>query len=146
MFYPIHTANLNAIKAMGCSDMFLKLELAKKVFGIGLLFCTMQYGVMIMAYSLLFASVVNQIINSWPNRKLLNYTYFEQIRDILPSVVLAVSMGIAVFFIGKISLPMTILLVIQILLGIIIYTVGSAILKLDEYVYIKNVLMGFIKK
>lgn len=146
MFYPIHTANLNAIKAMGRSDMFLKLEVAKKVFGIGLLFCTMQYGVMIMAYSLLFASVVNQIINSWPNRKLLNYTYLEQIRDILPSVVLAVSMGIVVFFIGKISLPMTILLVIQILFGIIIYTVGSAILKLDEYVYIKNVLMGFIKK
>lgn len=75
MFYPIHTANLNAIKAMGRSDMFLKLEIAKKVVGIFLLILTMNFGVMAMAYSLLVGSVLNQIINSWPNRKLLLYGY-----------------------------------------------------------------------
>lgn len=53
MFYPIHTANLNAIKAMGRSDLFLKLEIEKKVVGLVLLFSTMWFGVMVMAYGLL---------------------------------------------------------------------------------------------
>lgn len=146
MFYPIHTANLNAIKAMGRSDMFLKLEIFKKVFGLALLFCTMWYGVMVMAYSLLFASVINQIINSWPNRKLLEYTYIEQIIDILPSIVLSLIMGTLVYFIGLISLPNIFVLLIQILAGIVLYIIGSVIFKLEEFKYILNVVNGFIKK
>src|SRR5699024_6113251 len=66
MFYPIHTANLNAIKALGRSDLFLKLEIAKKIVGLTILLCTMRHGVMAMAYSLLLSSVLSQIINSWP--------------------------------------------------------------------------------
>ena len=73
MFYPVHTANLNAIKAMGKSDIFLKLEIIKKIVGMALLLSTMWFGVMAMAYSLLVSCVLNQIINSWPNKKLLNY-------------------------------------------------------------------------
>ena len=49
MFWPVHTANLNAIKAMGRSDMFLKLEIVKKIFGMILLLSTMWFGVMAMA-------------------------------------------------------------------------------------------------
>lgn len=56
MFWPVHTANLNAIKAMGRSDMFLKLEIVKKIFGMILLLSTMWFGVMAMAYSLLLSS------------------------------------------------------------------------------------------
>lgn len=64
MFYPIHTANLNAIKAMGRSDYFLKLEIAKKIVGLGLLFSTMWFGVLAMAYSLLVNSVLSQGITA----------------------------------------------------------------------------------
>ena len=70
MFYPIHTANLNAIKAMGRSDLFLKLEIAKKIVGMILLLSTMWFGVMAMAYSLLVSMITSMIINSWPNRQL----------------------------------------------------------------------------
>ena len=52
LFYPIHTANLNAIKAMGRSDLFLKMEIQKKIIGIILLLSTMWFGVMAMAYSM----------------------------------------------------------------------------------------------
>ena len=78
MFWPVHTANLNAIKALGRSDLFLKLEIVKKIVGMIALFATMNISVKAMAYSLLVVSVLGQIINSWPNRKLLNYGYLEQ--------------------------------------------------------------------
>ena len=121
MFYPIHTANLNAINAMGRSDLFLKLEIIKKAIGMTLLFSTMWFGVMAMAYSLLLNSVLSQIINSWPNRKLLNYRYLEQLKDILPGIILAVMMGIVVYIIGFIPMPTIVLLMIQIVVGAIIY-------------------------
>ena len=78
MFWPVHTANLNAINAMGRSDWFLRLEIIKKIVGLAILLSTMWFGVMAMAYSLLLSSVLSQIINSWPNRKLLDYRYLEQ--------------------------------------------------------------------
>lgn len=146
MFYPIHTANLNAIKAMGRGDMFLKLEIAKKVVGIFLLISTMNFGVMIMTYSLLVGSVLNQIINSWPNRKLLHYGYGEQIKDILPSILLAVGMGICVYFVGLIHLPTIIVLLIQICLGAIIYISLSMLLRFEEFTYIINLILGFVSK
>ena len=69
MFYPIHTANLNAIKAMGRSDLFLKLEVWKKVIGMIFLLSTMFISVEAMAYSLLISTLTSMIINSWPKKK-----------------------------------------------------------------------------
>ena len=131
MFWPVHTANLNAINAMGRSDWFLRLEIIKKIVGLAILLSTMWFGVMAMAYSLLLSSVLSQIINSWPNRKLLKYGYLEQVRDFAPGILLAVLMGICVHFVEYMSLPMIVTLVIQIVLGAIIYIVGYAILKLE---------------
>lgn len=127
MFWPVHTANLNAINAMGRSDWFLRLEIIKKIVGLAILLSTMWFGVMAMAYSLLLSSVLSQIINSWPNRKLLKYGYLEQVRDFAPGILLAVLMGICVHFVEYMFLPMIVTLVIQIVLGAIIYIVGSAI-------------------
>ena len=83
-FYPIHTANLNAIKAMGRSDLFLILEILKKVVGLTAILSTMWISVMAMAYSMIFTSVICQIINAWPNKKLLGYSYLNQVADMLP--------------------------------------------------------------
>ena len=105
MFWPVHTANLNAINAMGRSDWFLRLEIIKKIMGMTILLSTMWFGVMAMAYSLLLSSVLSQIINSWPNRKLLGYGYLEQVRDFAPGILLAVIMGICVYFISFLHLP-----------------------------------------
>lgn len=142
MFYPVHTANLNAINAMGRSDIFLKLEIIKKIMGMTLLLSTMWFGVMAMAYSLLVSCVLSQIINSWPNKRLLNYGYLEQVRDFAPGILLAVVMGICVYFAGYIPLPMIVRLLIQIVLGAIIYIGASAVLKLEEFEY----LFGMVKK
>lgn len=146
MFYPIHTANLNVIKAMGRSDYFLKLEIAKKIVGLGLLFSTMWFGVLVMAYSLLVNSVLSQIINSWPNRKLLNYGYLEQLKDILPGIALAVFMGFCVSLIGLLHLSNGITLLIQIPFGAAVYIGMSAILHLESYEYLLDMVRQLLKK
>lgn len=146
MFWPVHTANLNAINAMGRSDWFLRLEIIKKIVGLAILLSTMWFGVMAMAYSLLLSSVLSQIINSWPNRKLLKYGYLEQVRDFAPGILLAVLMGICVHFVEYMSLPMIVTLVVQIVLGAIIYIVGSAILKLEEFQYLLEMIKSIMKK
>lgn len=150
MFYPVHTANLNAIKAMGRSDLFLKLEIVKKVMGLTVLALTMWQGVMVMAYSLLFTSVLSQIINSWPNKKLLNYGYLEQLKDILPGILLAVVMGCCIYPIQWLGLPDIVTLLIQVPLGAVIYIGASALLKLESFTYlwgmVKPILGRFIKK
>ena len=146
MFYPIHTANLNAIKAMGRSDYFLKLEIAKKIVGLGLLSSTMWFGVLAMAYSLLVNSVLSQIINSWPNRKLLNYGYLEQLKDILPGISLAVFMGFCVSLIGLLHLSNGITLLIQIPFGAAVYIGMSAVLHLESYEYLLDMVRQLLKK
>ena len=146
MFYPIHTANLNAIKALGRSDLFLKLEIAKKFVGMALLLSTMWFGVMAMAYSLLISSVTSQIINSWPNRKLLNYRYLDQLKDILPGIALAIFMGGCVHLVGLLHLSNAVTLLIQIPMGAAIYIGASAALHLESYEYLMGMIRPVLKK
>lgn len=146
MFWPVHTANLNAINAMGRSDCFLRLEVIKKIIGMTLLLSTMWFGVMAMAYSLLVSNVISQIINSWPNRKLLNYSYLDQVKDFAPGILLAIFMGVCVYFIGYIPLPTIVTLVIQIIAGAVIYIILSAILKLEEFEYLTGMIKSFLKR
>lgn len=140
LFWPIHTANLNAIKAMGRSDLFLKLEIIKKFIGMILLIITMNISVMAMAYSLLISGLISQVINSWPNRYLLKYSYIDQIKDILPNIVIALIMGGFVYFISYLNLPILVSLVVQILSGGIIYLILSILTKNDSFIYLINIL------
>ncbi len=146
MFYPIHTANLNAIKAMGRSDLFLKLEIAKKVVGLAAVGISMWFGVEAMAYSLLVTSVTSQIINSWPNRKLLNYSYLSQLKDILPGILLAVFMGFCTLPVTWLGLPDILMLILQVLVGVIVYVGGSVLLKMESFYYILGMVKPYIRK
>lgn len=146
MFYPVHTANLNAIKAMGRSDLFLKLEIIKKIVGLIALAITAPISVMAMGYSLLFTSVASQIINSWPNKKLLNYGYIEQLKDILPGILLAVAMGCCIYPIQWLGLPDIVTLCIQIPLGALIYICGSKLFKLESFEYLLNIIKPVFKR
>lgn len=146
MFWPVHTANLNAINAMGRSDWFLKLEIIKKIVGMAILLSTMWFGVMAMAYSMLLSSLLSQIINSWPNRKLLGYGYMEQVRDFAPGILLSAGMGICIYFIGLLQLPTIATLLIQLIAGAAIYIVISAVLKLEEFEYLFGMIKSFFKR
>lgn len=140
MFYPIHTANLNAIQAMGRSDLFLKLEIAKKVVGIILLISTMWFGVMAMTYSLLISALTSMLINSWPNKELLNYSFKEQMLDIFPSIIIAFVMGLVVSIISLFDFSTVLTLTIQIPLGAVIYIFESKLFHLDSFEYLLGIL------
>ena len=145
-FYPIHTANLNAIKALGRSDIFLKLENIKKAIGLLLLIISMPHGVMVMAYSLLISSFSSQLINSWPNRKLLNYRYSEQIKDILPAILLSLFMSAVVWCLGFIPAGKVVTLLLQISVGIIIYIAGSVVFRIDSFEYMISTIKQILIK
>lgn len=144
-FYPVHTANLNAMKAMGRSDYFLILEIIKKGIGMTVLLITMWISVEAMAWSLLFTTVTSLIINSWPNRKLLGYGILEQIKDILPSILLAAFMGAVVYYIGFTNGMGLWTLIKQVVVGFSIYTLLAVIFKMSPYIYIRNLLVSFVK-
>lgn len=146
MFFPIHTANLNAIKAVGRSDMFLKLEIIKKAVGITALLATLWISVEAMAYSLLFTTLASMIINAWPNRKLLGYSYFEQMKDIFPGILMAIVMGFLIFPVQFIGLPDIVTLCIQVPLGAAIYIIGSKLFKLESFDYLLSIIKSYFKK
>ena len=145
-FLPMETANLNAIKALGRSDIFLRLTTIKKIIGFIILAATLWFGPLIMAASNLFFSVVNQIINAWPNRKLLHYSYSQQIADILPSMMLSVVMFGTVWCVQYLHLNSVLTLIIQLVVGIAIYAFGSMIFRIESFNYMLSILKGYIKK
>lgn len=146
-FWPIHTANLNAIKAVGRSDIFLKLEIIKKTINIAVIAVTMFISVEAMAWSLIFTSISGQIINSWPNKKLLGYSYLSQLKDMLPSILLSCFMGAIVWSVTLLPISNDwLILAIQVPLGVLIYVLGSKLFKLEMYTYLLDAGKEFLNK
>ena len=139
-FWPIHTANLEALKAIGRSDLFLYLEIVKKIVGMGLLLVSMNYGVMAIALSLVVSTISSSFINAYPNSKLLNYSYNQQIKDMAPSILLSTMMAIIIYPLKYVIENSLILIVVQVTLGMAIYIVFSALLKLESYTYMLNII------
>lgn len=145
-FYPIHTANLNAMKAMGKSDIFLRAEIIHRSLGVVVLVSTMFINVEAIAYGALFVSIVSQAVDAWPNKKLFDYGYFEQIKDILPNIIISIIMGVSVFLISLLNIDYYLMLIIQIPIGILIYWGLSKIFKIDSYKYIVEIAKNTLQK
>lgn len=147
--WPIHTSNLQAINALGRSDIFLKLEIIKKIIGVIILIISMFYGVYAIALGGLLSGIISSFINAYPNLKLLNYGYKEQIKDILPSLSLSLIMGGVVYSILFLNISPYFTLVIQIFTGAIVYISLAKLFKLECYEYlfytIKGILISKIK-
>ncbi len=141
-FWPVATANLQAIKAIGRSDVFLKLEIIKKIIGITALCITVRHGLMAMMWARCVNTILSSIINAYPNKKLLDYSYFEQVRDMLPSIALSLAMCAAVLCLSCFNFQPVIMMLIQVVAGVIIYVVGAKIFKFEVYDY----LLSNVKK
>ena len=147
-FYPIHSCNLQAINAMGRSDIFLKLEIIKKIMGVSALviavFCFNSP--IAIAMTGVFTTLISSFINAFPNKKLIGYSYFEQIRDLLPSLFVSLAMFAMVYAMSFVNLPSAVLLVLQIITGVAIYIALSAIFKLKEFRFLLSRIKTMIKK
>lgn len=145
-FMPIHTANLQAIKAMGRSDIFLKLEIIKKIIGISFLLISMRFGVLAIAASSMISTVIASFVNAYPNKKLINYGYTEQIKDLLNGGLPLGAMGLCVYMIGRLPMADLPLMTIQVLAGVIIYIAVSFVSKNESFNYILSIVREFVRK
>lgn len=142
LIWPIHTINLNAIKAVGRSDLFLYQGLLKITFGLFVTLLTMKYGVRAMAYGMIVGAFFSKIVNVWPNKKLINYGYFEQMRDTVPIIIHALLMVVPVNYIGRVITNPIICLIVQVICGALIYIIGSELFQIEPYIYLKECIIN----
>ena len=137
---PMQIANIEAIKAMGRSDIFLKLELLKKVLEITILIITLFINVYAIAIGVVVYNFICIFINTYPNKKLLGYTTKLLWRDIAPPLGASIVMGIIIYIIQFLPMPSILILVLQIASGIGIYLTMCIIFKLESYNYLIDTL------
>jgi O-antigen/teichoic acid export membrane protein len=98
ILYPIHAYNLNIINVKGRSDLFLKLEIIKKAMIVVVVGIAFRYGIYGLLYSSVITSILAFFINTHYSGKFIAYTAWEQIKDIMPILLLATFVGALVFF------------------------------------------------
>ena len=142
MFDVVAAGNCETIKAMGRSDIFLKIEIAKKTgyFVTLIIFLLFSNTPEVLAISLLICTIIQVVINSIPNRKLIDYKGTYQLSDILPNLVAAIIMFLIVNFVGQIQLDSTLVLGFQILTGIVVYILIAIIAKNQSFTFLVNTL------
>lgn len=141
MFYPMHTANMQAIKALGHSGTFLKLELLKKIIELICLVLVMKISVIAIAVNMAILTTLFTFINAFPNVKYLNYSFVEQMKDITPPIVMSTIMGVSVYLLGQLLTFSDYLnLLVQIIVGISIYVSLSILTKNAEMKFILKLL------
>lgn len=139
-FIPINSTNLQSIKALGKSGTFLKVEIIKKTIGIILIIVTMFHSVFAIALSNVFINILAIFINSYPNKKLMNYGFKEQILDISPYFIGSVTMAAIVYMVNLFNINDVATLIIQVIVGGVSYSVISYVFNFEPFYMLIDVL------
>lgn len=146
-FHPVHSCNLQAINAVGRSDIFIKLEVIKKAIGIASLavavFCFNDP--IAIALTGVFTTLTSCFINAYPSQKLFGYSYLQQMRDILPYFVLSMVMLALVLAVQLLHLSSLCTILVQVLLGVVFYGGLSAALRLKPFTQLLQTVKGLGK-
>ena len=150
MFYPLHALNLNLLNVQGRSDLFLRLEIIKKLLAVPLIIMVVFFGIKILILGLLVISLIAYFLNSYWSGKLIGYSSLEQLKNILPSFLLGLVGGAVAYVTGMLlNEPHLLTLIIQMTVGGI-FVIGLAeILSFNDYLYLKviikdKILTGYI--
>lgn len=127
MWYPIHAINLNLLQAEGRSDLFLKLEVWKKLLGLTMLCITLPFGLVAMCWGMVLNSIIALIINTHYTGKLIGLGLFKQLKDVFPALFYSLSMGLVVW------------LFVQILPGNAIKLAGGITVGILYYVFVTKI-------
>lgn len=143
---PIHTTNLQALNGMGRSDLFFKLELVKKSYGLTvLLFCAFVLNdVYLMVVSSVVTGVMSTFVNAWPNKRVIGYSYSEQICDIAPAFLLSGFAAAAALAVGWLGLGSWVTVALQCFAFTVVYLALSAAIHLEAFAYLLRTARGFI--
>jgi O-antigen/teichoic acid export membrane protein len=144
--YPLHALNLNMLQVQGRSDIFLYLEILKKIISVG----PLLLGIFVNIYWMLIGSIVTGIIsfflNSYYTGKRLGYSSWMQLKDVAPSYGIAMLVAISVYFLKYIPLSYWIVLPLQIVIGIVVIVIVCLLLKPSEFIYLKDIVKEKIRK
>ena len=142
MLYPLHALNLNMLQVKGRSDLFLRLEVIKKILAVPVIVIGIFWGIRVMVAGMMLNSVISLYINSYWSGRMIGYPFRQQISDILPSFSLSLAMAISVYLLGLILTYAPILnLLIQVTAGAAFILVFSEMAKFKDYLFIKEIVM-----
>lgn len=146
-FSTISNANMQALKASGRSDILLELEILKKPVYLFFILSSIKISVLAVAISMALNNFVEMLIDILPNRKVINYSYAEQFKDIFPTFTLAIIMSICIYPISILHLGSILQIILDVLIGAVVYLVGAYLLRLQPLFYLFNYLREvFFKK
>lgn len=145
-FWPIHICNLQAINAKGRSDIFLKLEIFKKLLSLIILIIGISYGAIALVALKILADFISTFINGYPNKKLLGYGILEQYKDIFPIIVISCIMGICVYYLQSRMAYGVFSLFIEVIIGVTIYFLLSVMLRLKSYYTLKEIVYNKFRR
>ena len=141
MFYPLHALNLNMLQVQGRSDLFLRLEIIKKLIAIPTIVIGVFFGIKILIVGLMVNTVIAYYLNSYWSGKFIGYSTYQQIKDILPSFCLALFVGFVVFMTGYfLNISYLLKLIVQVLLGMVLTFGISELIHLEDYRYLKDIV------
>ena len=144
--YPLHALNLNMLQVQGRSDLFLKLEIIKKTVAIAPILLGIFVGIKWMLWGSLVTGVFAYYLNSYYSGRMLDYSIWQQIKDILPSLGVATIMMVSVYAVSLIGWSPVWILLLQLLTGFIITISACELIKLEEYMELKKIFLGFLKR
>ena len=146
MLYPLHAINLNILQVKGRSDLFLKLEIVKKIIAVGPLVLGVLFSIEYMLWGSVCTSFIAYFLNSYYSANLINYPTKEQIKDILPTFLVSFVTAAAMWSLTLLSLSNWLLLPLQCLLGTILAIFIYERLHLPEYVEVKQLAFSLIRR
>lgn len=144
--YPLHAINLNMLQVEGRSDLFLKLEIVKKIVAVGPILLGIFISIRWMLWSSVLVGIVSYFLNSYFSGKMIGYGSWAQLKDIAPSFGVACVMMAAVYALRLTSLSPLPLLIVQLAAGAGITIALCELLKLEEYYELKSIVLGFLRK
>lgn len=141
IFYPLSALNLNILYVKGRSDLALQIEIIKKMLFVPVFVLAVMWGIKIMILSMIILSLIGSFINSYWSGRLIGYSFFEQIKDITPSFLIAAAMSLVVLIEGCIiPLPAFPLFIIQLVSGVLLTLGLCEGLRYKDYLYMKNII------
>ena len=140
MWYPVHALNLNLLKVKGRSDLFLRVEIIKKILSVCILFISVPLGIIYMCFGRVVASVLCLFINTYYTGKLIQVGFMKQMQDLTPTLLYALSMGALVWFVIQWIPNMVLQIIIGIMVGIIYYLGIAKLTKSDDLEYVIIIL------
>lgn len=133
MWYPIHAINLNLLQVKGRSDLFLRLEIIKKVIATIAIFVSVPFGITGICIGAVCTSLIGLAINTYYTGRLINVGFFMQMRDLTPTLLLSLLTGALIYaFTRLVHLPEAALLTIGILAAAAIYLTVARLTRMPE--------------